>query len=158
MADVALNPFQRWVAAAIREAGGEVPAEVDPLGIAFDAEGRVVRLFPHADEALAVIEVTALAVDDVAQGDVARLAVQMHRLNHEARFAHPWSVVIDEHDRLNVTTTVAVADTGVSLLAGIVHDGLGRAASLATVVAGLLSVPASDPPGRAPIGTGALRA
>jgi hypothetical protein len=97
-------------------------------------------------------------LDDIAQDDLARLAVQLQNLNHRARFEHPWSVVIDEDDRLNVTTTVAIADTGTGQLAGIVRDGLGRAASLATVVAGLLSVPASDPKERAPIGAGAIRA
>jgi hypothetical protein len=157
MVTVALSPFQRWVAAAISEAGGEVPAELDPLGIAFEAEDRVVRLFPHADEALAVIEVTAVALEDIAQDDVARLAVQLQKLNHEARLEHSWRVVLDDHDRLNVTTTVAVADTGASLLAEIVRDGIGRAASLATIVTGLLSMPASDPDDRAPIGVGAIR-
>src|SRR5215471_16975965 len=97
MTEVALNPFQLWVADAVREAGAEVPAEIDPLGLSFEAEGRVVRIFPHSDEALAVIEVTVLALDDLAEEEVARLALPLHRLNHEARFEHGWIVVIDGH-------------------------------------------------------------
>ena len=154
---VPLNPFQRWVADAVREAGADVPAEIDPLGITFEAEGRVARIFPHADEALAVIEVTAVALDDVADDDVARLAVRLLRLNHEARFEHGWSIVLDDDSRLNVTTTVAVADTSGNLLAELLYDGIDRAASLSTIVSGLMSAEPSEPETRPFVTASAIR-
>jgi hypothetical protein len=144
MAEVALNPFQRWIAEAVREAGAQVPAEIDPLGLSFEAEGRVARILPHADEALAVIEVVAISLGDVAESEVERLAVQLLRLNHEARFEHGWSVVIDEGNRLNVTTTLSVADTRGSMLTEILYDGIDRAASLSTIVSGLMSAAGSE--------------
>jgi hypothetical protein len=104
-----------------------------------------VRIFPHSDEALAVIEVTVLALDDLAEEEVARLAVPLHRLNHEARFEHAWIVVIDDHSGLNVTTTVAVADTRANTLTGILYDGIDRASALTAVVSGILSAAAADP-------------
>lgn len=152
-----LNPFQRWLADAVRETGADVPAEIDPLGLTFEAEGRVARIFPHADEALAVIEVTAIALDDVAEDDVARLAVRLLRLNHEARFEHGWSIVLDDDSRLNVTTTVAVADTSGSLLTELLYDGIDRAASLSTIVSGLMSAEPSEPETSAFVTAGAIR-
>jgi len=160
MTAAALNPFQLWLADAVRAAGGAVPAEADPLGLSFEAEGHVVRVFPHADDALAVIEVTALPVSDLAEDDVSRLAVQLLRLNHEARFEHGWSIVIDDSDRLNVTTTVAVSGTPASLLGEILYDGIDRAQSLSTVVAGLMSAEteaASGPETGASPGAGLIR-
>jgi hypothetical protein len=38
----------------VQQAGAEVPAEIDPLGLSFEAEGRVARISPHADDDLAV--------------------------------------------------------------------------------------------------------
>jgi hypothetical protein len=146
MTAVSLNPFQRWVAGAVREAGAEVPAEIDPLGLSFEAEGRLARIFPHADEHLAVVEVSAIALNGVAEDDVARLAVQLLRLNHEARFEHGWSIVIDDDSRLNVTTTVSVSDTRGNMLAEILYDGIDRAAALSTIVSGLLSGEGSADP------------
>ena len=131
------NRFQRWIADAAHEAGAAVPAELDPLGLSFEAEGRVVRIFPHADEAHAVIEVTATTADDLAEDSLARLALQLHRLNHEARFEHAWSVVLDDSNRLNVTTTVDVVHTRAKMLTGILYDGIDRAKALSAVVSGL---------------------
>jgi hypothetical protein len=145
MTTVTLNQFQSWAADAVREAGAEVPAEIDPLGITFEAEGLVARIFPHADEALAVIEVTALSLDDIGKDDVARLALALLRLNHEARFEHGWSVVIDDGNQLNVTTTVAVADTRAGMLGAILYDGIDRAVSLSSIVAELQSASVFDP-------------
>jgi hypothetical protein len=157
MTEIALNPFQRWVAEAVREAGAQVPAEIDPLGLSFEAEGRVARVLPHADEALAVIEVVAISLDDVAESEVERLAVQLLRLNHEARFEHGWSVVIDDGNRLNVTTTLSVADTRGSMLTEILYDGIDRAASLSTIVTGLMSAEQSEPETGPIPGAGAIR-
>jgi len=131
------NRFQRWIADAAHEAGAKLPAEIDPLGLSFEAEGRVVRIFPHADDAHAVIEVTAAALDGLAEGDVGRLAVQLHRLNHEARFEHGWSIVLDDSNRLNVTTTVDVTHRQAKMLPGILYDGIDRAKALSAVVSGL---------------------
>jgi len=161
MTTAALNPFQRWIAEAAREVGAAVPDDIDPLGLSFEAEGRVARIMPHADEGLAVVEVAAISLDDIAENDLGRLAVQLHRLNHEARFEHGWSIVIDDSDSLNVTTTVSLADTRGNMLAEILYDGIDRAASLATVVSGLLSAGEPEPetgatPGMIP-GAGAIR-
>jgi hypothetical protein len=145
MAAAALNAFQRWIADVARETGANVPAEIDPLGLSFEAEGRVARIFPHADDDLAVIEVMASSLDEVAENDLARLAVQLLKLNHEARFEHGWSIVLDDANNLNATTTVSVSATRANTLAEILYDGIDRAAALSTVVAELINVPASDP-------------
>jgi hypothetical protein len=145
MTTAALNRFQRWAADALREAGADVSAETDPLCITFEAEGRVARVLPHADEALAVIEVTVLSLDDIAKEDVPRLALALLRLNHEARFEHGWRIVIDDGNQLNVTTTVAVADIRANVLGTILYDGIDHAKSLSSVVAELRSAPAFDP-------------
>jgi hypothetical protein len=134
-----------------------VPNEIDPLGLTFEAEGRVARIFPHADEGLAVIEVTAISLDDVAEDDVARLAARLLRLNHEARFEHGWCIVLDDDSRLNVTTTVAVADTSGSLLAELLYDGIDRATSLSTIVSGLMSAEPSEPETSPFVTAGAIR-
>jgi hypothetical protein len=154
---VSLNPFQRWVAAAAREAGASVPADIDPLGLAFEAEGRIARLMPHADDGLAVVEVAALSLDDMAEDDVARLAVPLLRLNHEARFEHGWSIVIDDGNRLNVTTTIVLADTPGSRLAEILYDGIDRAAALSAIVSGLVNARASEAEPGPIVGAGAIR-
>ena len=156
MAATALTAFQRWVADVVRETGAEVPAEIDPLGLSFEAEGRVARIFPHADDDLAVIEVRASSLDEVAEDNLARLAVQLHRLNHEARFEHGWAIVLDDADNLAVTTTVSLSVTRANMLAEILYDGIDRAAALSTIVAGLIDVPASDPnpePGLVSVGS-----
>ena len=152
-----LNPFQRWIADAAREVGAAVPAELDPLGLAFEAEGRVARVMPHADEALAVIEVMATSLDDIPEDAVRLLAVQLLRLNHEARFEHGWSIVIDDNDRLTVTTTVSLSGTRGNMLAEILYDGIDRAAALSAIVSGLISAGASAPGTSAIAGAGAIR-
>lgn len=160
MTAAALNAFQRWVADVVREAGADVPAEIDPLGLSFEAEGRVARILPHADDDLAVIEVRAASLDEVADNDRARLAVQLLRLNHEARFEHGWSIVLDDADHLTVTTTVALSATRANELTAILYDGIDRAAALSTVVAELIGLPDSDPdpePAHIPVGS-AIRA
>jgi len=157
MTDAAQNPFQLWLAEAVREAGAKVPGDMDPLGLSFEADGRVARILPHADEDLAVIEVTAIALDDSAEDDVARLAVQLLRLDHEARFEHGWRIVLDDNDRLNVTTTVAVPGTRGNELRDILYDGVERARALSAVVAGLLGAGAPEPETTEMPGTGAIR-
>jgi hypothetical protein len=124
------------------------------------AEGRVARIMPHAEDELAVIEVVAISLNDIPEDDIARLAVQLLRLNHEARFEHGWSIALDDADGLNVTTTVSVAGTQPSHLAEILYDGIGRAASLSAVVSGLIGAAeaAAAPAETSPIvGAGAIR-
>ena len=145
MAAAALNRFQHWVADALRDTGAQVPDEIDPLGLTFEAEGRVARIFPHADDAHAVIEVTAASLDELAEDGLGQLALQLHRLNHEARFEHAWTIVLDDDNGLNVTTTVDVRHTRAKMLAGLLYDGIDRAKALSAVVAGLISVPESEP-------------
>src|SRR5947207_12483488 len=161
MTDAALNPFQRWIAEAAREVGAKLPAEIDPLGLSFEAEGRVARVLPHADEGLAVIEVIAVSLDDIGEDAAARLAVQLLRLNHEARFEHGWSIVLDDSDRLTVTTTVALADTRGNMLAEILYDGIDRATALSTIVSGLIDAKPPEPETSAGVGAipgaGAIR-
>lgn len=157
MAAAALNAFQRWIADVMQDAGADVPAEIDPLGLSFEVEGRVARIFPHADDDLAVIEVVASSMDELAEDDLARLTVQLLRLNHEARFEHGWSIVLDDGSNLTVTTTVSVSATPAKMLTEILYDGVDRAAALSTVVAGLIDVPAADPePGPVVIPAGSM--
>jgi hypothetical protein len=146
-----MNRFQRWVVEAIGEAGGTVPADVDPLGATFEAEGHVARIFPHGDEGHAVIEVTACSLHDLAEDAVAGLAVPLLRLNHEARFEHAWAIVLDDESRLNVTTTVALTHTSGRHLAELLYDGIDRAAALSKLVAELVDLPEEPEPESAPI-------
>lgn len=148
--------FQRWIAEAARDVGAEVPALTDPLGLTFEAEGHVARVLPHADEALAVIEVMAVSVDGVSEEDAGRLAVQLLKLNHEACFEHGWSIALDG-DRLTVTTTVAVPATGGHALSEILYDGIDRAAALSRVVSGLIDLGAPPPETGATVGVNAIR-
>ena len=134
-----LTPFQRWITEAMAAAGQPVPPEVDPLGLEFEAEGRMARVIPHADESLAVIEVQACALHELGEEALAALALDLMRLNHEARFEHGWVAVIDDEDWLSVSTTVAVAATLGEALGECLWDGLARATQLQAVAQSLQS-------------------
>jgi hypothetical protein len=144
MAAAAPNPFQHWLAEVMQDGAG-MPMEIDPLGLSFETDGRVTRIFPHADDDLAVVEVRVSSLDELAGNDLARLALQLLRLNRAARLEHDWSVVLDEADNLAVTTTVSQSATGANVLAAILQDGIDRAAALSRVVAGLIGIVAPDP-------------
>src|SRR5262245_33504515 len=124
MTAATLNQFQRWIADAAQEVGAELRGDIDPLGLEFEAEGRVARIIPHGDEALAVIEVEVQSLEDLRESDVARLAVQLLKLNHEARFEHGWSIVIDDDDMLSVTTTLRLDAVRGNRLAEILYEGI----------------------------------
>lgn len=138
-AETRLTPFQQWITNAVATTGIALPEYVDPLGVQFEAEGRLARLIPHADAALAVVEVEARSLAQSTDLDAARLALELMKLNHEARFEHGWSAIIDDDDMLSITTTVTLASTDAEALGALLFDGVERAALLATVADGLLS-------------------
>jgi len=53
--------------------------------------------------------------------------------------------VLDDSNRLNVTTTVDVVHTRAKMLTGILYDGIDRAKALSAVVTGLASALESAP-------------
>jgi hypothetical protein len=141
MAAPSLNQFQRLVAEAARSAGADVPAEIDPIGLSLEMAGRTARILPHSDDAHAIVEVVAISLEDLEENELARLAVQMLGLNHEARFEHAWTIVLDDNRNLNVTTTVsAFATTGQALIE-ILYDGIDRASTLSAAVSALIAIP-----------------
>ena len=143
-ADSPLSPFQQWIIAAMATAGGEVGPDVDPFGLGFEAEGRQARILPHPDPALAVIEVEVQSLADVPQDRAQRLAWELLRLNHEARFEHPWAAIVDDDEVLSLTTTVVMASMGREALEETLFAGVAQAARLAVVTEALLAAPRED--------------
>jgi hypothetical protein len=136
-----LSPFQQWIIAAMANAGGEVGPDVNPFGLGFEAEGRQARILPHPDPALAVIEVEVQSLADVPQDRAQSLAWELLRLNHEARFEHPWAAIIDDDEVLSLTTTVVMASMGRDALGEALLAGVEQAARLAVVTEALLADP-----------------
>lgn len=134
-----LSPFQQWIAQAFQAEGADLPEVIDPLGAEFEAEGRKARVLPHSDDGWAVIEVEVQSIAQLQHGDASRLALDMMKLNHDARFEHRWMIIIDDDDMMSITTQVATAATDANALGEILFDGIERSALLAAAVNGLLS-------------------
>lgn len=137
--NIELSPFQQWVAQAFRAGGADLPEVIDPLGAEFEAEGRKARVLPHSDDGWAVIEVEVKSLAELQHGDASRLALDMMKLNHDARFEHRWMIIIDDDDMMSITTQVDIAATDSLVLGEILSDGVERAGMLAEAVNGLLS-------------------
>lgn len=134
---IQLNHFQEWIVQSFNALGLQAVAEVDPLGLEFNSEGRTLRVLPHTDTTIAVIEAEVLSLQDSDELTLARIATLMLRLNDEARFEHQWQVVLDADDRLCVTTSVAIADTNAELLGDLFQEGLDRATALSNGLSGV---------------------
>ena len=135
-----LTSFQQWVLGAFNEVGMEPAAGVDPLGLEFTSDNRVARVLPHADTALAVIEVEVRSLSDADALAQARVALLAMRLNDEARFEHAWQIVLDEEERLCISSAVVMSDTSAEALVEVLADGLARATILGEWVDGVLSL------------------
>ncbi len=122
-------------------AGGEVGPDVNPFGLGFEAEGRQARILPHPDPALAVIEVEVQSLADAPRDRAQSLAWELLRLNHEARFEHPWAAIIDDDEVLSLTTTVVMASMDRDALGEALLAGVEQAARLAVVTEALLADP-----------------
>jgi hypothetical protein len=127
------SALQNWVLEIALWAGVERPAEPDPLGLEIEIEGRLARVLPHADEERAVIEIEVRSLSGADESDTAQLALQLLRLNHEARFEHGWSAVLDDEDVLCLSTTIELRHTEPDALANLLSDGIARAEALATI-------------------------
>ena len=134
-----LSPFQHWILEAATASGLSVPPHIDPLGIELEAEGHLARVTPHSNDTLAITEVDVCSLADVSEESLAQLAVQLLRINHEARFEHGWQIVLDDDDTIGITTTLSMSATDAETLAMVLVDGIERACALAEVVSGLLS-------------------
>ena len=133
-----LNAFQRWVADMAHACGIELPAPLDPLGLELHVEGRVARIMAHTDDSLAVVEVDVLGLYDCGDEELGTVSVALLKLNQEARFEHGWAIVLDEQDRLSITSTVVMASTAAQALNELVADGLERAQALAEAVSAMV--------------------
>ena len=138
MASSDLNAFQQWVADMAEGAGLELPADLDPMGLELEVEGRMARVMAHSDDSLAVVGVDVRSLNEVDDALLGAVGLALLRLNQEARFEHGWAIVLDEDDRLSITTTVVMAQTASQALNEIIADGLDRAASLQEAVAGMI--------------------
>ena len=127
-------------------AGGEVGPDVNPFGLGFEAEGRQARILPHPDPALAVIEVEVQSLADAPRDRAQSLAWELLRLNHEARFEHPWAAIVDDDEVLSLTTTVVMVAMGRDALGAALLAGVEQAARLAVVTEALLAAPREDTP------------
>ena len=138
MASPDLNAFQQWVADMAEGAGLELPADLDPMGLELEVEGRMARVMAHSDDSLAVVEVDVRSLNEVDDALLGAVGLALLRLNQEARFEHGWAIVLDEDDRLSITTTLVMAQTASQALNEIIADGLDRAVSLQEAVAGMI--------------------
>lgn len=138
MASSDLNAFQQWVADMAEGAGLELPADLDPMGLELEVEGRMARVMAHSDDSLAVVEVDVRSLNEVDDALLGAVGLALLRLNQEARFEHGWAIVLDEDDRLSITTTLVMGQTASQALNEIIADGLDRAASLQEAVAGMI--------------------
>jgi hypothetical protein len=134
-----LTPFQHWIVEIAQANDLPVPDPIDPLGLEFEVEGRLARVTPHSDDALALIEIEVHALTEIGDEQLGNLALQLLRINQEARFEHCWQIVLDDDDIVGISTTVTMATTQPEALASAFDEGLERAKSLGAVVSGFLS-------------------
>ncbi len=125
-----LNAFQHWILRSFSSLGVEVASEVDPLGLEFESEGRIVRVLPHTDPTLAVLQAEVSSLEGADELSLARIAILMLRLNDEARFEHQWQIVLDADDRLHISLQINISETNAEQLADLLQEGLERAAML----------------------------
>jgi hypothetical protein len=140
-----LTPFQQWVVKSFGDLGSAPTGAVDPLGLEFESDGRVARILPHTDPGLAVVEVVVEDLADKDEGTLSRLALQLLRLNDEARFEHGWQAVLDADDSLCISVLISMASTSAEDLAELLGDGIARASLLAEGLQGLLVISSADP-------------
>jgi hypothetical protein len=105
----------------------------------------VARILPHTDPGLAVVEVVVEDLADKDEGTLSRLALQLLRLNDEARFEHGWQAVFDADDSLCIYVLISMASTSAEDLAELLGDGIERASLLAEGLQGLLVISSADP-------------
>ncbi len=133
-----LNSVQTLLAGFAQAHGVDLPGEIDPGGAEIEIEGRKLRILPTEIDSVAIIEVDVCELSE-AQRDSADLLLNLHQLNHEARFTHGWMAAIDDLDILVVSAPLQLALVQPEDLPDLIEDGLDRAESLAGVVAGLSS-------------------
>ena len=149
MPEIELNSFQRWVADMAQAAGMQLPSEINPFGLEIELDGRIARVLPHADEALAVIDVEVQSLDGLADGQAAELAMTLLKINQEARFEHGWAIVLDDDEMLSISTTVSMAATAADGLNEWLALGLDRAQALTQAIGGMVNPAVSQAPTQA---------
>jgi|LauGreDrversion4_2_1035121.scaffolds.fasta_scaffold01010_19 hypothetical protein len=138
MPEIELNSFQRWVADMAQAVGMQLPSHLNPFGLELELDGRITRVLPHTDDAMAVIDVEIRSLGGLADGQAAGLAMTLLRINQDARFEHGWAVVLDDDDMLSISTTVSIAATSAHRLNEWLTEGLDRAQALTQAVAGMI--------------------
>jgi hypothetical protein len=155
-----LTALQLWLLEAAARAGVERPSEPDPLGLELEFDGYLARVLPHSEERRAVLEIEVRSLAAVNESDLAKLALQMLRLNHDARFEHDWVVILDDEDMLCVSTTIELGLTPPESLGDRLSDGLARARILVTLsdeLMGLVNETPASAPGAFPGAQNAIR-
>lgn len=117
--------------------GKDLPAKVDSVGAEIEIDGRLLRILGSEDPDAVVIEadVCALPSDPAV---MAELLLELHRINHEARFVHGWCAVIDDTDSLLVSNALPVSAVSAQGVENWLGEALDRAEALASVAEALL--------------------
>jgi hypothetical protein len=128
-----LSPVEKLLYDFARSQGGTLNNSVSPAGAEIDIDGRKLRILPSFDPTEVVIEVDVcpLSENQIASPE---LLLALHRLNDEARFAHAWTVTIDDTNALMVSVRVPLSKAEGALLPDWLGDGLERAEMLLRVV------------------------
>lgn len=98
----------------------------DPVGLEFKAQGHTARVMPHPTRPSGLL----VEIDVCAAGESNAAALLLHRLNYLARFAHTWSMAIDDDDVVVIYTTRTIASTDSGALEALIVDGLNRATAI----------------------------
>jgi len=113
--------------------GWTIDEGTEPLGLEITLGERKARLLAHEDEALAIFEIDVAVVpeDRLLSPD---FLLALHQVNHQARFVHSWTAVIDDTDMLVISRTVLAEPVPASQLLGWIEDGLDRVEALEALV------------------------
>jgi len=99
----------------------------DGLGLTLEAGAYTATVLPDgSDDEQLVIEVSLGA----ARAAPAAALALLHRINHVARFRHPWQISLDMDEQIVLHTTRLISRTDASALQALLATGLERAAAL----------------------------
>lgn len=100
----------------------------ESLGLNFETETAEVFVLQHPlHEDLALVEVAVRQLNELDQG---RLAPLMLQINELARFEHDWRIVMDGEGVVILCTDAALAQLRADNLESLIADGLERGQAL----------------------------
>jgi hypothetical protein len=137
--DLESSGFQAWILKLIESLGVTPDQQTEPAGFQFETEGRIARVLPHEDPSLAITEVEVLSLLSTDSLQMARVATELMRLNHDARFLHSWQAAFDDDDTLVIWCALRTAEVDLESMADILSDGVERAALLESAVNSILA-------------------